>query len=114
MSECIFCKIAKGDVKADIVYTDDEIVAFRDINGKAPTHIVLVPRKHIERVADIEDEDALLAGRLVVAAKRLAREAGIEESGYRLVFNCNRDAGQEVFHLHMHLLGGRKFAWPPG
>ena len=110
----MFCKIAKGVIAANILYRDGEIVAFEDIKPEAPVHIVLIPLRHIEKVSDLEEKDIGIVGRLVFLASRLARKKGIGSSGYRLVFNCNRDAGQEVPHLHLHLLGGRKFLWPPG
>jgi histidine triad (HIT) family protein len=116
MSEdCIFCKIAGKEIKSDLVYEDDEVVAFRDINPQAPVHIQIIPKRHIARVLEIESpEDQVLTGKLVSIAGQLAREEKISGSGYRLVFNCNRDAGQEVFHIHLHLLGGREMTWPPG
>lgn len=111
---CIFCRIAQGEIPVTFAYADDEIVAFDDNKPQAPVHVLIIPRRHIERVHDISEDDATLAGRLIVAAHRIARERGIQDTGYRIVLNCNKDAGQEVFHLHAHLLGGRKFAWPPG
>ena len=114
MNDCIFCKIAQGRIDAKVVYKDNEIVAFRDINPQAEVHIILIPAEHIEKISDIGDDNAGLVGRLFLVATKLAREWNVESSGYRLVINCNKDAGQEVFHLHLHLLGGRKFSWPPG
>lgn len=114
MVECLFCKIAAGEISSDIVDQDEEIVAFRDINPKAPTHILIIPRQHIESIAHVSDEQAALIGKLFCKARDLARREGIEDSGYRLVFNVGRGAGQEVFHVHLHLLGGRSFTWPPG
>ncbi|MBN1526667.1 MAG: histidine triad nucleotide-binding protein [Candidatus Omnitrophica bacterium] len=111
---CLFCRIIKKEIPSKTVFEDAEVMAFEDIKPQAPVHIVIVPKRHIERVADIGAADASLMGKLVVAAKGIAREKGVEASGYRIVFNCNKDAGQEVFHIHAHLLGGRKFAWPPG
>lgn len=111
---CIFCKIANGKIKTKLIYEDDEIVAFEDINPKAPIHLIIIPREHIERISDVTEDRQRIAGRLILVATQLARKKNIELSGYRLVANCNKDAGQEVFHLHLHLLGGRKFAWPPG
>lgn len=111
--ECIFCKIAKKEIPSSIVYEDEEIVAFNDINPQAPVHIIIIPRKHIPRVIDLEENDAPLIGKLFIIAKNLAKEKNIEE-GYRLIINCNPGAGQSVFHIHLHLLGGRKFSWPPG
>ena len=115
MSEaCIFCRIAKGEIPAKLVYQDPDVVAFDDIKPQAPVHVLIIPRRHIERVNDLSAGDAALAGKLVLAAKQIAQDRGIAEPGYRIVLNCNRDAGQEVFHVHAHLLGGRRFTWPPG
>lgn len=112
--DCIFCKIASGEIPAKINVQNDEIIAFDDINPRAPTHKLIIPRKHIETINDIEAQDASLIGQMVLTAKQLAKEAGIDEHGYRLVFNCNKGAGQEVYHIHLHLLGGRTMQWPPG
>lgn len=114
MNECIFCKIAKEEIKPKIVYKDLEVIAFEDINPQAPIHIVIIPHRHIGRISDISENEINLVGRLFLIARKLAEEKDIESSGYRLVINCNKDAGQEIFHLHLHLLGGRKFSWPPG
>lgn len=103
----IFSKIIRGEVPADIVYQDDRVTCFRDINPAAPVHILIVPNKEIATVNDLAEEDEALAGHMLLTARRLAREAGIDESGYRLIINCNRDGGQEVDHLHLHLMGGR-------
>lgn len=103
----IFSKIINGEAPADIVFRDDRVTCFRDIRPAAPTHILIVPNKEIATLNDLEDEDESLAGHMLLTAKRLARAAGIDESGYRLIINCNRDGNQEVFHLHLHLLGGR-------
>jgi len=111
---CIFCKIANKEIPAGIIYSDEEIIAFNDINPQAPVHIIIIPRKHIEKTSDITDADTKLVGKLVFAAQRLAKDKKISDSGYRLVFNCNKDAGQAVFHIHLHLLGGRRLSWPPG
>ena len=111
---CIFCKIADKKIPAKIVFEDNDVVAFEDTRPQAPIHIMVIPKAHIEKVSEIKEEDSVLIGKLVLAAKNIARDKGIEERGYRLVMNCNKDAGQEVFHLHLHLLGGRKFEWPPG
>lgn len=113
-SNCIFCQIVAGEMDADIVHSDEHVVAFRDINPQAPTHILVIPREHIPRVDDLEERHADLAGRLFLAAGELAEEEGIEESGYRLVMNTGAGAGQSVFHIHLHLLGGRPLSWPPG
>ena len=114
MGDCIFCKIVNEEIKPKVVYSDSEILAFEDIKPQAPVHLVIIPRKHIERISDISENDKGLVGRLFLIATKLARKKDIESSGYRLTINCNKDAGQEVFHLHLHLLGGRKFSWPPG
>jgi len=114
MTECIFCKMAAGEIAPDKVYEDEELLAFRDINPQAPVHILVIPRRHIETVNELTESDAALGGRLLMAAKRIAADEGIDESGYRVVFNCNAGAGQSVFHLHLHLLGGRTLGWPPG
>ena len=104
----IFSQIISGDIPATIVYQDDLVTAFRDIHPSAPVHILIVPNKEIATVNDLADEDEQVAGRLLLAARRIAAQEGIAESGYRLIINCNRDGGQEVYHLHLHLLGGRR------
>lgn len=114
MSDTIFGRIAAGEVPADILYQDEHLVAFRDLGPQAPTHVLIIPRKPIPTLDDLEDADAELAGRLLLAAARIARQLGISEAGYRVVINCNADGGQTVFHLHLHLLGGRPLHWPPG
>jgi histidine triad (HIT) family protein len=114
MSDCIFCRIARGEVPAQLVHADDDVVAFRDLNPQAPTHVLVIPRRHLTSVATASADDAVLLGRLLLAAAQLARELGVEPGGYRLVTNVGADGGQSVFHLHVHLLGGRRFAWPPG
>ena len=114
MGNCLFCGIIKGDIKGDIVYRDKSVVAFRDINPKAPVHILIVPRKHIETLPDLEQGDKGLIGDIFYAAAQLAREQGIDKDGFRVVLNNGPGAGQSVFHIHFHLLGGRPFIWPPG
>lgn len=114
MSDCIFCRIATGEIPATTLYDDGEVLAFRDINPEAPVHILLIPRRHIATLNDLAAADAELIGRLYLAGKQVAAELGVAESGYRTVINCNRDAGQIVFHIHMHLLAGRELGWPPG
>lgn len=111
---CLFCRIAKKEIPSKIIFEDEKILAFEDIRPLAPVHILVIPKEHIEKVSDLNKSNADLIASLVLGAKRIAKDKGIEESGYRIVFNCNKDAGQEVFHLHLHLLGGRKFGWPPG
>jgi len=114
MTNCIFCKIASGEIPANVVYEDEHVVAFRDLNPQAPTHVLVVPRRHIATLNDVSEEDAALIGRMYLAAKAVAAADGVAERGYRTVFNCNAEAGQSVFHLHLHLLGGRIMEWPPG
>ena len=113
-SDCLFCRIVSGDVPADVVYESDEAIAFRDINPQAPTHVLVIPRKHIATINDLEDGDAGLVGSLYRAAKAIAAAEGIADAGYRAVMNCNEGAGQSVFHIHLHVLGGRALSWPPG
>lgn len=110
----IFTKIINKEIPANIVYEDDEILAFRDISPQAPEHILVIPKKEIPTVNDIEDADALLVGKLFLTAKKIAKELGFDEKGYRLVMNCNEDGGQTVNHIHMHILAGRQLSWPPG
>lgn len=112
--DCLFCRIVDGDLAADVVYQNDTIVAFRDINAKAPTHILLIPRRHIATMNDLQNGDESLAGELFVTAARIAADEGLADDGYRVVMNCNEAAGQSVFHIHLHLLGGRRMSWPPG
>lgn len=114
MSDCLFCKILAGDIPADIVYEDDHVLAFRDINPQAPTHVLVIPRQHIATLNDIQPGHAELVGRMYLAAKHIAKQEGIDGPGYRTAMNCNAQAGQTVFHIHLHLLGGRAFSWPPG
>lgn len=111
---CLFCKLISGDIPADIVYQDDEVFAFRDVNPQAPVHILVIPKQHIATINEAEAGHAVLLGKLILAAKGIARDEGIADRGYRLVNNCNEDGGQSVFHIHIHLLGGRSMAWPPG
>ena len=114
MDNCLFCKIAEGKIPSKIVYQDEDVVAFEDTNPQAPYHILLIPRRHIASMADLTEEDGTLLARLFMVAAKLAHKLGFDESGYRFVTNVGPDAGQSVLHLHFHLLGGRKFAWPPG
>ena len=114
MPDCLFCKIAAGEIPSEFVYEDDKLVAFPDINPQAPHHILIIPRRHIETVLDLTDDDAGLIGSMILAAGKIARELGLSQRGYRLVFNCKQDGGQEVYHIHLHLLGGRRMTWPPG
>lgn len=112
--ECIFCKIALGQIPAKIIYEDDKAIAFEDINPQAPVHVLVVPRKHISTTLDIQPDDYALVGHLFSISNVIARERGIDERGFRLVMNTNQEAGQSVFHIHLHLLGGRTMSWPPG
>ena len=114
MSDCLFCKIVDGEIPADIIHETDTTVAFRDINPQAPTHVLIIPRKHIATINDLGDEDREIVGSLYTAARDIAAAEGIADEGYRVVMNCNEGAGQTVFHLHLHLLGGRPLTWPPG
>lgn len=112
--DCIFCKISAGEIDADIVHETDNLVAFRDLNPQAPTHVLIIPRRHIATINDLAESDAEVVGELYLAAKKIAAEEGLADPGYRAVMNCNAGAGQSVFHVHLHLLGGRPFNWPPG
>jgi histidine triad (HIT) family protein len=112
--DCLFCKIAKAAIPAKIIYRDDQVIAFDDINPQAPQHKLIVPLKHIATINDLTPEDNNLMGHIVQTAKKLAKELDIADAGYRLVMNCNAGAGQTVFHIHAHLLGGRLMMWPPG
>ena len=114
MTDCLFCKIRDGEIPGDIVYQDDEVLAFRDVNPQAPTHVLVIPRKHIATTNDLDEGDAAVVGKMMLAAKKVAANEGFANEGYRLVLNCNEGAGQTVFHIHMHLLGGRRLTWPPG
>ncbi|GIV85249.1 MAG: histidine triad nucleotide-binding protein [Candidatus Roseilinea sp.] len=113
-TDTLFAKIARREVPAQIVYQDEVVTAFHDINPVAPTHILIIPNQVIPTMNDATDDDAALLGRLMLTAQKIAKQVGIAESGYRLVVNCNPDGGQSVYHLHIHLLGGRKMTWPPG
>ncbi len=114
MAECLFCKVVAGQVPAAVVFQNDRVVAFKDITPRAPTHVLIVPRQHIATLNELSPEDDALVGEMVRAAAAIAKEQGLAERGYRTVFNCNADAGQTVFHIHLHLLGGRPMTWPPG
>ncbi len=114
MQDCIFCKIVNKEIPADVVYEDEDVLAFKDINPQAPFHILLIPKKHIPTFFDMEDGDEQILGRLHKAAVQVARDFGLTESGFRLVSNCREGAGQVVFHIHYHLLAGRELKWPPG
>ena len=114
MSDCLFCGVVEGKIKGNIVYQDDSVVAFKDIRPKAPVHVLIIPRRHVAGVLDLNADDWAMIGHIFEIAARLAREQGIADRGFRVVVNSGADAGQSVFHLHYHLLGGRRMAWPPG
>lgn len=114
MSDCLFCKIINGNIPGAIVHRDDDLVAFKDINAQAPMHVLIVPRRHITTLNDLTPADDALVGSMTRLAATLAKNNGYGERGYRTVFNCNSDAGQTVFHIHMHVLAGRGLTWPPG
>ncbi|MEN8177606.1 MAG: histidine triad nucleotide-binding protein [Pseudomonadota bacterium] len=114
MSDCLFCKFVSGEIKPNVVYEDEDVLAFRDVNPQAPTHILVIPKRHIATLNDLQPADADLIGKLTLAAQKIAEDEGIAEPGYRTLINCNAEAGQTVFHIHLHLLGGRPMGWPPG
>lgn len=114
MEDSIFTKIIKREIPSDIVYEDDDVFAFKDISPQAPVHIIIIPKRQITSLNNLEDQDSLLMGKLIIVAKNIAKSLNIAEDGYRLVFNCNENGGQTVFHIHCHLMGGRKFSWPAG
>jgi histidine triad (HIT) family protein len=113
-ADCLFCKIVRREIPADVVYEDGDVLAFRDINPQAPVHMLVIPKKHIATLNDLTASDGEVVGKLVLAARDLARREGIADAGYRTLMNCNVHGGQSVFHLHLHLLGGRAMKWPPG
>lgn len=114
MPDCLFCKIISREIPGKIVYEDDRVLAFEDINPQAPTHVLVVPKRHIDSLNELAPEDDGIVGEVVRRAAAIAKERGLSARGYRVLFNTNRDAGQTVFHIHLHLLGGRSFHWPPG
>jgi histidine triad (HIT) family protein len=114
MSTCLFCRIVAGEIPAKMVYEDDELVAFHDVNPQAPVHVLIIPRRHIATLNDLGPEDGVLAGTMLRRAVTIAETLGVAARGYRVVFNCNPEAGQSVYHIHLHLLGGRQMHWPPG
>ena len=111
---CLFCKIVNREVPASIVYEDDHLLAFNDINPQAPLHVLVIPKRHIATTSDLTEADEALVGKMVRTAAAIAAQKGYAERGYRTVFNCNAEAGQTVFHIHLHLLAGRNLGWPPG
>jgi len=114
MTDCLFCKMVSGELKPDTVYENDKVLAFRDLHPQAPTHVLIIPKQHVATVNDLDAGSAHLVGEMMLAAAEVARSEGFADSGYRTVLNCNEQGGQTVFHLHMHLLGGRAMRWPPG
>jgi histidine triad (HIT) family protein len=112
--DCLFCKVANGDVPAELIYEDDKVVAFRDIAPQAPVHCLIIPREHIPSINDLNEEHTALMGHLIQVATKIASEQGVATDGYRLNINCNPQGGQTVYHIHLHLLGGRQMSWPPG
>jgi histidine triad (HIT) family protein len=114
MADCLFCKMVAGEIKPNVVLETDDVLAFRDINPQAPVHVLVIPKTHIATINDLQPQQAELMGKLYLAAKQVAEQEGIAETGYRTVMNCNRAGGQEVFHIHLHVLGGRQMRWPPG
>ena len=114
MDGCLFCKIVNDEIPSEIVFKNEHVLAFRDMNLQAPTHILVIPRKHIPTINELETEDAILVGEILLTARNLAKVENIDQNGFRTVFNCIKEGGQTVFHIHLHLLGGRRFSWPPG
>lgn len=114
MADCLFCRIVAGEIPASIVFQDERMVAFKDITPQAPTHILVVPKRHIATLNDLVPEDDGLVGEMTRRAAAIAKEQGLADRGYRVLFNCNAEAGQTVFHIHLHLVGGRRMGWPPG
>ena len=114
MSDCLFCRIVDGEISTDIIYSDDHVMAFKDINPQAPIHALVIPRRHISTVAELDQDTAGIMDHLTRAANQIAQDEGILGNGYRLVINCNDDGGQAVYHIHMHVMGGRAMKWPPG
>jgi histidine triad (HIT) family protein len=114
MADCLFCKIIAGDIKGAIIHQDDDLAAIKDVNPQAPLHVLIMPRRHIATINDLAQADDALVGSMFRLAARLAKQYGYDQRGYRTVFNCNAEAGQSVFHIHLHVLGGRTMTWPPG
>lgn len=114
MDDCIFCKIAQGETNTPLLYQDEQVVAFNDLEPQAPHHVLIIPRQHIATINDTTKSDESLLGHMIQTAKKIATERDLAENGYRMLFNCNADGGQAVYHIHLHLLGGRQMTWPPG
>ena len=114
MSDCLFCKMVSGEIQPDVVFEDDEVLAFRDVNPQAPLHVLVIPKAHIATTNDLDAGNAAVMGKLYLAARQIASDEGVAEPGYRMVMNCNAGAGQSVYHIHLHLLAGRPLGWPPG
>ncbi len=114
MSDCLFCKMVRGELVPDKVYDDDDVLAFRDLNPQAPLHVLVIPKEHVATINDLDDRHASLIGKMYLAVKAIAKQEGVAENGYRTVMNCNGDGGQTVFHIHLHMLAGRGLRWPPG
>jgi len=114
VSDCLFCKMVRREIAPEVVYENDDVLAFHDVNPQAPTHILVIPKKHISSINELGSDDAALIGKMYLAAQTIAAEVGIATGGYRTLVNCGSDGGQTVFHIHMHLLGGRQMTWPPG
>jgi histidine triad (HIT) family protein len=114
MSDCIFCKIIRGEIPGKKLYEDDDMLAFHDVNPQAPVHFLLIPKRHVKSIMELEEADSALMGKLLYKSQSLAKELGCEEKGARFVINCKSDGGQTVDHLHIHVLGGRPLGWPPG
>ena len=114
MTDCLFCKMVSGEITPDTIYEDDDVLAFRDINPQAPVHALVIPKQHVSTINDLDTDSAVLVGKMMMAAARIAQQEGFAEQGYRTVMNCNAHGGQTVFHIHLHLLGGRVMGWPPG
>lgn len=114
MSDCLFCKINNGDISAEILYQDDDVTVFKDVSPQAPVHFLVIPKKHITTINDLQSDDESLIGKMMLAAKNVAADLDIAESGFRTTMNCNSDGGQSVYHIHLHVLGGRQLNWPPG
>lgn len=112
--DCLFCKIVNKDIESDIIFEDEQLIAFNDINPQSPVHVLIIPKKHITTINEVHIDDSELMGQMILTAKKLAKAHNLSESGYRLVFNINQNGGQEIYHIHLHLLGGRKMTWPPG